>query len=124
MASLSSLPSFPSSVGLVALDYRAADHVGIAFSGHLQPDNMPVFSDQLDGGFGDGDRHLVLDLHLVRSMCPFAVNVLEMALIRADKKGRTIATAGAAPDVEAALEPLSAQGLRICPTVFGALAST
>lgn len=80
MASPSSLANLHCPSGLVALSYRAADHAVIAFAGHLQPGNFPVFSDQLVAGFKDGNQHLVLNLHLVRSMHPLALDVLEVAL--------------------------------------------
>ncbi len=113
-----------SSGDLVALTYEAGDATVIALSGDLRPPTVAALDDRLTEALDRGRRHLVLDLHMLRSLDSGALDVLWGALRRVNRRDGTLAAAGTRESLRPALEPLTPRGLTLHGTVHAALAGT
>jgi len=110
--------------GLTALTYAAGDAIVIAVSGKLDLASAVALDGPLTVALDGGRCHLVLDLHLLRSLNTESLSVLWSALRHARRCGGSLAVVGVATSLRAALEPLVPHGLRLHGSVRSAVSAS
>ena len=106
--------------GLVAMTYPAGDAAVIVLDGSLQGTGFAALDSLVTEALDHGHRHLVLDLHDLRSLDPVALGLLWAALRGVRRRGGTLAAARAGAPVRHALEALGSGGLMLYDTVHAA----
>lgn len=118
--SISSFTDVPPAV-LATRAYASGGATVIALSGDLHGAGFADLDRLVTEALDQGHRHLVLDLHDLRSLDPPALGLLWAALRGVRRRGGALAAAGPRAPLRPSLEALSSGGLAVYATVREAL---